>query len=261
MIKTNISWSTHTHQFWKGCTKVGPGCLNCYMYRIEEDNQQDPRIVKRVSDKRFDDPIRWKKPCNIFVNSMSDFFHEQSDTWRAEAWAVIKACPQHNWLILTKRAERITECLPPDWVGNYQNVMLGVSIENQDYAYRMDILAEVPDAKRFISAEPLLGPLTLNYTNDKGIRPIDSIKWVIIGGESGYETGKYKYRECKLEWIQDLVKDLQTNAPHIKIHVKQLGSWLKKSLGLKGWHGSDVSEFPKELQLRSNPKVNTLSVH
>jgi protein gp37 len=256
MTKTSISWATYTHPFWTGCTKVSEGCKFCYMHRIIDKNGGNPTLVKRVSDATFNSPLLFQNGELIFVNSMSDFFHPDADGWRDDAWAVIRNCPQHIWLILTKRPERIVECLPKDWVGNYSNVMLGVSIENQENIHRMITLAEVPDAKRFISAEPLLGPLNLTITDEKGQRPIDSYKWCIIGGESGEETGPYWYRECKLDWIEDLVADLQKNAPHVNIPVKQMGSWLKKSMGLKGWHGSDPAEFPKHLQLRARPKLS-----
>lgn len=255
MTKTNISWATYTHQFWTGCSKVSDGCKFCYMHRIIEKNGRDPRVLTRVSDEKFNEPIRYKEGQIIFVNSLSDFFHEDADGWRNDAWNIIQQCPQHVWLILTKRPERITKCLPEDWEGNYNNVMLGVSVESQKYVDRLFALAEVPDAKRFISAEPLLGPLDLTFADEFGYKPIDDFKWCIIGGESGEETGPYKYRECKLEWIEGLVSDLQKNAPHANIHVKQMGSWLQKTMGLKARHGDDPNEFPEHLRLRSRPKV------
>ena len=259
MTPTFISWADYTHQFWTGCTKISDGCKYCYMHRILEKGDRDPTSIRRADDKKFHEPKKFKKGGIIFVNSMSDFFHPEADEWRAEAWEVIKECPQHSWLILTKRPERIIECLPPDWVGNYNNVMLGVSIESQKYIERLCQLCDVPDAKRFISAEPLLGPLNLTFDDLDGCRPIDSFKWCIIGGESGEETGPYKYRECKLEWIENLVADLQQKAPHVHIHVKQMGSWLKKEMGLKDRHGADPSEFPKHLQLSSRPQVPKLN--
>ncbi|MBM3455966.1 MAG: DUF5131 family protein, partial [Bacteroidetes bacterium] len=187
MTKTFISWATYTHQFWRGCTKVSEGCKYCYMHRIQEKNNRDPSVIRRSADAEFYSPKAYKEGEIIFVNSLSDFFHKDADPWRQEAWEVIKDCPQHSWLILTKRPERIKQCLPADWIGNYSNVMLGVSIESQEYVDRMIILSEVPDAKRFISAEPLLGPLHLCFEDGIGQRPIDSIKWCIIGGESGDE--------------------------------------------------------------------------
>lgn len=255
MTRTTISWSTYTHQFWRGCTKVSAGCKYCYMHRIIEKTNYDPTILRKSPDPEFNSPRLHKNGEIIFVNSMSDFFHEDADVWRDDAWSVIRESPQHCWLILTKRPERVTQCLPADWVGNYHNVMLGVSIESQDYFYRLEQLAEVPDAKRFISAEPLIGPLKLSFADDFGIRPIDSFSWCIIGGESGEEKGHYRYRPCKMEWIEDLVSDLQQNASHVSLHVKQLGSHLQKELKLQSRHGSDPSEFPKNLWLRSRPRI------
>lgn len=255
MTKTNISWATYTHQFWTGCTKVSDGCKYCYMHRIIEKWEKDPTVITRVSDKKFNEPVGYIEGQIIFVNSMSDFFHPDADAWRKDAWNVIKQCPQHAWLILTKRPERIIECLPGDWEGNYKNVMLGVSVESQKYVERMIILSDVPDANRFISAEPLLGPLNLTFTDEFGYKVIEDFKWCIVGGESGEDNGPYRYRECKLEWIEELVADLQKNAPHVNIHVKQMGSWLQKTMGLKARHGDDPNEFPEHLRLRSRPKL------
>lgn len=259
MTKTSISWATYTHQFWRGCTKVSDGCKYCYMHRILEKNEVDPTKLRRSTNEEFNAPKQYKSGQIIFVNSLSDFFHEDADKWRKEAWQVIKDCQQHSWLILTKRPERINQCLPADWIGNYSNVMLGASIESQKYADRMITLLEVPDAKRFISAEPLLGPLNLTFTDKFGVKPIDLFRWCIIGGESGNETGAYRYRECKIEWIEDLVADLQTNAPNVHIHVKQLGSWLAKQMNLKSRHGEDPAEFPTHLRLRKRPGLPILN--
>lgn len=258
MTKTTISWATYTHQFWRGCTKVSDGCKFCYMHRILDGNGVDPTKLRKSGDEEFSSPKKFKNGQIIFVNSMSDFFHEDADNWRKDAWQVIKDCPQHVWLILTKRPERIMQCLPSDWVGNYSNVMLGVSIENNNYLHRMITLAKVPDAKRFISAEPLLGPLSLCIIDENEDMPIEAFRWCIIGGESGEETGEYRYRECKLTWIENLVTDLQKYAPHVHLHVKQLGSWLQKELKLKGRHGADQSEFPPHLRLNAKPKVPVL---
>jgi protein gp37 len=263
MTKTFISWATYTHQFWRGCTKVSEGCRYCYMHRILEKNDRDPSLIRRSTDAEFYSPKAYKEGQIIFVNSLSDFFHKDADPWRQEAWKVIKYCPQHAWLILTKRPERIIECLPPDWVGNYSNVMLGVSIESQKYVDRMITLSEVPDAKRFISAEPLIGPVHLCFRDEFGNRPIDSFRWCIIGGESGDEQGPHGYRKCDLQWIELLVAELEGSAPHIHIHVKQLGTWLQKSMKLRSLHGSDPEEFPFHLRKRARPKVpgqNSMSV-
>lgn len=259
MNSVSISWADYTHQFWIGNIEVSEECKYRYMHRIVEKHGQDSAIIEKVNNEIFHEPKKFKKGTVIFVNSISDFFHPVADEWRQEAWDVIKACPQHTWLILTKRPERIIECLPHDWVGNYANVMLGVTIERQKYVERLYHLSEVPDTKRFISAEPLLGPLKLTFEDEYGIKLIDAFKWCIIGGESGEESGPYEYRECKLEWIENLVTDLQTNAPHINIHVAQLGSCLKKQMNLKGFDGSDPSEFPEKLRLRSKPKVPNLT--
>lgn len=134
------------------------------MFRDLERYGMSPTDVTR-SKTKFTDPYKWKKPRRIFTCSWSDFFIEQADGWRPEAWAIIKATPWHTYQILTKRPERIRECLPPDWDDKgYPNVWLGVSLELSTRFYRLQELFDAlysPNRayKCFISAEPLLGPL------------------------------------------------------------------------------------------------------
>jgi protein gp37 len=182
---------------------------------------------------------------------MSDFFIEEADEWRDDAWKVIKQTPQHQWQILTKRPERIMQCLPKDWGDGYENVWLGVSVESQDYLYRAKILSEIPANIRFISAEPLIGEIDINKWEDKNV--LDVFQWCIIGGESGNDWGKYRYRECKVEWIEKIMADFKKRG--IKVFVKQLGTYLKKKMNLKDWHGGNISEWPAPLRLREFPDI------
>jgi len=173
---SSIEWTDGTWNPWHGCIKVSPGCKNCYMYRGKERWGRNPRAVTR-SRTTFEDPLHWSEPRLIFTCSWSDWFIEDADTWRDEAWSIIRRTPRHTYQILTKRPERIHICLPPDWGNGWPNVWLGVSIENAAYLTRKDILRSIPCHLRFISAEPLLGPIDFG--------PLDGIHWIITGGESG----------------------------------------------------------------------------
>jgi protein gp37 len=153
---------------------------------------RDFGTVTRV--KAFNKPLTWKTPRVIFVNSWSDFFHQGGDNWRDEAWDIIKRTPQHTYQILTKRADRIWECLPDDWGHGYSNVWLGVSTESQEAAdRRIPHLLDVPVKVRFISAEPLLGPIKLSA------RALVLLDWVIVGGESGPTA-----RLMDMQWARDI---------------------------------------------------------
>jgi protein gp37 len=166
------------------------------MFTAQKRYGQDPRIVART--KTWNEPLRWQRRAEqedkqelVFTCSWSDWFHEDADSWREEAWNVIRRCPNLNFQILTKRPERITSHLPGDWGDGYRNVWLGVSIETNDYVWRADLLRAVPAIVRFISAEPLLGPLP-----DLALAGID---WLIVGGESG--PG---FRPMDHDWAREL---------------------------------------------------------
>lgn len=176
--KTAIAWTESTHNFWLGCQKVSQGCKHCYAERQMTRYGYNFREITRA--KNFDAPLRWKEPRMIFVNSWSDFFIEEANPWRADAWDVIRRTPQHTYQILTKRPERIAACLPGNWGAGWPHVWLGTSVESQEYEERLDDLVRVPAALRFISAEPLLGPLFLSGWLSSGL-----IGWLIAGGESG----------------------------------------------------------------------------
>jgi protein gp37 len=247
MKETKIQWTDATVNFWTGCQKVSAGCKYCYMYRDKERYGKNPTAVLRTAPSTFNQAFKWVEPKKIFTCSWSDFFIENADNWRNDAWNVIRKTPQHKWQILTKRPERILQCLPDDWGDGWDNVWLGTSIENQDYIHRAYELAAIPAKTRFISAEPLIG--NINFTIDKAL--LESYHWCIIGGESGNEIGKYQYRECKQEWIEKIITDLSdTDTP---VFVKQMGTHLAKAMKLKDRHGGDIYEWPKYLQVRNFP--------
>jgi protein gp37 len=242
---TSIQWTDASWNPWTGCRKVSSGCKFCYMMRDQERYGKDGTHIKR-SKTTFEDPLKWKEPRRIFTSSFTDFFLEEGDAWRADAWEIIRKTPQHTYQILTKRPERILEHLPEDWGTGYPNVWMGTSVENQEAAAaRIPLLLAVPARVRFISAEPLLRPI---HAYDL----IQRLDWVIIGGESGNDTGKWLYRPCDLNWIHSLVTDCQR--ANVPVFVKQFGTHLAKLLQLEDRHGGEIEEFPAELQIRQFPK-------
>lgn len=247
--ETHIGWCDSTHNFWIGCKKVSEACKFCYMFRdLSRFNQFDPKGYHRTSDKTFNQALKWKDSKRIFTCSWSDFFLEAADQDRPDAWEVIRKTPQHIWLILTKRPERILDNLPSDWGNGYDNVWIGVTAENQErLVERVSILSKVPCSIRFISIEPILGEIDLF---DKKV-DIDCLDWIIVGGESGNETGKFKYRESKLSWYKSVV--LQSQAFGIPVFVKQLGTYLGKKMGFRDRKGATFELLPEALQLREFP--------
>ena len=259
MFNTKIQWSDSTVNFWTGCQKVSEGCKYCYMYRGKERNGEDPSIVQRVGNSSFTAPLYWEEPRKIFTCSYSDFFISDGDQWRDEAWAVIRETPQHSWQILTKRPERISECLPADWGQyGYSNTWLGVSIANENEKHRLGTLQRIksPESRflTFLSIEPLISPVDFLNCDEKLRKDFSNINWVIIGGESGNSYGKYRYRECQLEWIEGIVE--QCKEFEIPVFVKQLGTHLAKQMVLKDWVGGEPMEWPENLKIRQFPVTN-----
>ena len=249
---SNIQWTDATWNVARGCTKVDADCKFCYMYRDSlNETRYVPNDVVRTKTV-FNLPYRLKERSRIFTSSLTDFFHPAIDSYRQEAWDIIKYCPHHTFQILTKRPERINECLPPDWDDNvtYAHVWLGTSVGSNDSRHRIQQLLDCnTNGVRFLSLEPLHGPVDLNYD----ILDLLKLDWVIIGGESGNDNGKYRYRPCKLEWIESIIREV---GPTSAVFVKQLGTHLAKQLNLKDRHGGDWSEWPEHLRVRQFPILN-----
>lgn len=252
MKESHIQWTDSTVNFWTGCHKVSDGCKFCYMYRDKHKYGQDPTTVKRTSDATFKQALKWEKGKKIFTCSWSDFFIEDADLWRKDAWDIIRQTPQHSWQILTKRPERILQCLPDDWGDGWDNVWLGVSVENQKYMHRIEELASIPAKTRFISAEPLLGELDFSNYADA----LKLFHWCIVGGESGNDNGIWKYRPCELEWVERIIKDLKDT--DVAIFIKQMGTSLSKKMRLKDRHGGEIEEWPENIQVREFPNEKSL---
>lgn len=257
--KSDIQWTDSTWNPWHGCRKVSPGCKYCYMYRDKERYGQDPTTVIR-SKSKFYDPMTWSEGRMVFTCSWSDFFIEEADEWRDEAWKIIKSTPQHTYQILTKRPERIADNLPSDWGTGYSNVILGVSVESHEQVHRIITLTHLKTTsstfKTFVSAEPLIG-----FIDFRGDGVVESyafetgIDWVIVGGESGNNKGKYKYRPCEISWIEHIIDDCRDAG--VPIFIKQLGTHLSKVFDMKHTHGGDINEWPERFKIREFPIFDT----
>lgn len=248
MKNTHIQWCNHTWNTHIFCEKVSEGCKFCYMFRdLEMYNINIEKVTKTGKDA-FNAPLGNKEPGIYFANSWSDFFIQGADSWRDEAWEIMKATQdRHIYLLLTKRPERILECLPTDWGEGYPNVWIGVSVENQFRTNRIDVLKEVPATIKFVSFEPLLEDIKLTPSQ------IETIDWAILGGESGNEIGRHRYRPCEIEWFENLIS--QFEGTETAIFVKQLGTHLANQFYLMDEKGGDWTEwtaFP-ELQRREHP--------
>ena len=140
---SGIAWTNHTWNPWQGCHKVSAGCENCYMEREKLRYGQDPHVVKRSARQTFNLPLRLDSG-RVFTCSWSDFFIAEADEWRPEAWEIIRRTPHLIYQILTKRPERIAQCLPPDWGDGWKNVWGGVTVEAPDYYHRIEELLLLP---------------------------------------------------------------------------------------------------------------------
>lgn len=253
--RTSIAWTDRTWNTAVGCRKVDPCCKNCYAETLVNGRMgRDFSIVTKTAPATFNAPLSkkwhepskvWSGPPLIFANSLSDFFIEEQDAWRNEAWNVIRRCPDLIFQILTKRPERIYAHLPRhkiyfpgddasdrrgtevdfDWP--YPNVWIGASVGTQLGAeQRIPLLLNIPAKIRFLSVEPLLGPIDLSpwlpHTTGPAVpfnpaplvRGSSPIQWVIIGGESG--SGR---REMNLEWLRSIVD--QCRQADVAVFVKQ----------------------------------------
>lgn len=254
--KSNIQWTDATWNIARGCTKVDEDCKFCYMYRDSMGGTRyDPMDVVRTKTV-FDMPLRYKETKSgawggrplIFACSLTDFGHEAIDPYRDEAWEIIRKCPHIIFQILTKRTERLPMILPPDWGEGYENVWLGTSIGSDKSMHRFYELGDTPAQKRFISFEPLHSRINTNLD----LYRIMSIHWVIIGGESGNDTGKYRYRPCETDWMEDLAYAFDSCG--VPVFVKQMGTHLSKLLCMSDRHGGNIDEFPLALRKRDFPK-------
>lgn len=234
--KSNIEWTNMTWNPVTGCTKVSPGCKHCYAATMAKRLQAmgSPRYTDgfkvTLHEDLVDVPMRWKQPRRVFVNSMSDLLHADVPLeFVQRVFATMRACPRHQFQVLTKRPERLLELAPSlDWA---DNIWMGVSVENQAYAYRSELLSRVPAAIRFLSVEPLIGPIEQ--------LPLKGIHWVIVGGESGP-----KARALDSVWVEQIYH--QCRAANVAFFFKQWGGVQKHRNG-RMLFGRTFDEMPAEL--------------
>jgi protein gp37 len=228
MAETQIEWTDATWNPVAGCSIVSAGCKNCYAMemakRLQAMNVPKYKGLVRKSGKRtiwngvvredmnaLEIPLRWKKPKKIFVNSMSDLFHERvSDSYIQQVWSVMGATPQHHYQILTKRPERMKAVVTSKIPNVLPNVWLGTSIESGEVTDRIEHLRGCPATIRFISFEPLIAPV--------GKVDLTDIHWAIVGGESGRSA-----RPIREEWIDEIYD--QCNSYDTAFFFKQWGTW------------------------------------
>lgn len=301
--KTKIEWTDASWNPIRGCSRVSTGCINCYAEsiaaRFSEPGQPYNGLAHFVTypggehearwtgevrfiEERLMDPLRWRKPRRIFVNSMSDLFHEKiPDKWIDRIFSVMALCPQHIFQVLTKRPERMRDYIRVwferlaindvfidhptgrtrfadliDWSllpSILPNVWLGTSCENQETTdERIPFLLQTPAAISFISAEPLLGPIDIQRFLEEPTR----LSWVIIGGESGSGA-----RPFHVSWANQIIEQCVTAG--VACFVKQLGANVTgmhangvnlTTLQLHDRKGGDPTEWPLSLQVRQWPK-------
>lgn len=295
-MSTAIEWTDETWNPVTGCTRVSPGCAHCYIERTPPFRMAGRKFTHGADGattgvilhpERLEQPLRWRKPRRVFVNSLSDLFHEEiPDEFIVECFVSMALAREHTFQVLTKRPEaaaramgivkqRIFSAIDRRAVGERNllrrayagsfhrtdwplpNVWVGVSIENARYTWRADVLREIPAAVRFISAEPLLG--SLFPTTPKFMSPpldLTGIDWLIVGGESGPGA-----RSMSLEWARELVRACREHdvAPFVKqLGAKPVGGMdvgTQFYLPLKDKKGGDWDEWPEDLRVREFPEV------
>ncbi len=237
-MATKIEWTEVTWNPVTGCSKISPGCKNCYADRMAK--RLKAMGVERyrngfeltLQDDVVDLPYSWKSPKLVFVNSMSDMFHKDVPLeFIQRVFKVMNDCPQHHFQVLTKRSERLAEIAHHlTWT---PNIWMGVSVENQDYTYRINDLLETPAHIKFLSVEPLIGPI--NRMRLKGI------DWVIVGGESG--PGARPMEKSWVIKIRDLCRERE-----VPFFFKQWGGVNKKKAG-RLLENREWNEMPDKYQV------------
>ena len=245
--ESKIEWTESTWNPVRGCVRVSEGCRFCYAERIAQrfagkglayeglaiQTKAGPRWTNRIKQvpHLLEQPLKWKQPKLIFVNSMSDLFHEAvSLRYIRQIFDVMKRSDWHHFQVLTKRAERLEKLSPEiDWS---DNVWMGVSVENQDYTSRIDCLRKADAKFKFLSLEPLLGPIpNLELTG---------IDWVIVGGESGPGA-----RPMEEDWVRQIRDNCVSSG--VPFFFKQWGGVNKKRTG-RELEGRTWDELPKPMR-------------
>jgi protein gp37 len=233
-LGSGIEWTESTWNPVTGCDKISPGCKHCYAERMAERLQAMGQPNYRdgfqltLQPKMLELPLAWKKPQTIFVNSMSDLFHDDVPVeYIKRVFEVMGRAHWHRFQVLTKRAERLADLASQlSWT---PNVWMGVSVENADYLWRIDHLRSTGAAVKFLSLEPLLGPLSA--------LDLRGINWVIVGGESGFRA-----RPMKEAWVVEIRQ--QCRHASVPFFFKQWGGVNKKKAG-RVLEGRTWDEMPR----------------
>ena len=228
-----IEWTDATWNPVTGCTKVSPGCAHCYAERmaVRLKGMGVPAYARgfelAVHDELLPLPLSWRRPRRVFVNSMSDLFHERVPArFIYRVFEVMHQAGWHQYQVLTKRADRLSQLNADlDWAAN---VWMGVTVESSEYSWRIDRLRQTQAAVKFVSFEPLLGPIPAV--------DLSGIDWVVVGGESGPGA-----RPMRAEWVDDILRECQ--ATGVAFFFKQWGGRNKKKAG-RLLHGRTWDEMP-----------------
>jgi len=231
--RSNIEWTESTWNPVTGCTKISQGCKNCYAERMAKrlhamgSERYRNKFAVTLHPDLVEMPKRWRAPRLVFVNSMSDLFHPEIPAdYISRVFRTMVECPQHTFQVLTKRSDRLAELAPAlPWA---ENIWIGTSVENRRVIRRVAELVSVPAAVRFLSCEPLIGPLD-NL-------PLKGIHWVIVGGESGPRA-----RPMQAEWALSILR--QCRAAGVPFFFKQWGGPRKDLTGRK-LNGREYDEMP-----------------
>lgn len=264
---STIEWTDTTWNPSTGCTKISPGCANCYIERTPpfrtkgrrfDDKGHIPIILHR---NRLSDPYTWKEPRRVFVNSLSDLFHPDIDfAFVAEVFTSMAQNTRHQFQLLTKRPERLfdfyewnyqgmaADAAREDWLSSFGHILFGATVENRHFKTRITTLRKTPALLRFLSIEPLL--------EDIGELDLEGIHWVIVGGESGSGA-----RPFNVQWARSIVS--QCFAASVPVFVKQLGASPVSGcvrnpddvlVRLTDGKGGDLDEWPEDLRVRQFPR-------
>lgn len=259
-----ISWTEETWNPLRGCSRISEGCRNCYAEavaaRFSGKDQPYEGLAKSTKDggrwtgkvvlveDKLEQPLRWKRARRLFVNSMSDLFHETlSDLTISRIFDVMLKAPHHTYQTLTKRADRMHEYLSTSkhLPTLPKNIWLGISVENQKAAEeRIPFLLKSPAITRWLSIEPMLGPIVLKPEWLMGV------DWVVVGGESGPDS-----RPFDINWARAIIA--QCKMAGVAVFFKQYGSAAMEAgvpLEYKG-KGSEPEDWPKDLQIRNYPEA------
>ncbi len=279
--KSPIQWTEATWNPVVGCKRVSAGCDHCYAFQLHDQRHiawkrgRFPTAPKQyhvpfsqvqLMPERLSDPLHWRKPRVIFVNSMSDLFHEAvPDSFIEQVWETMRQTPRHTYQILTKRPERMAALCDRINSDPLPNVWLGTSVENQAAANeRIPYLAQTPAAVRFLSCEPLLERIDINdWLGQEAVEPYEPwepysyerfadplIDWVIVGGESGPHARRF----CP-EW--SLIEECR--AAGVPLFVKQFGTVWAKEHHAHDHHGGDMSEWPEYYRVRQYPQARSVA--